>query len=401
MDAALAALKETHSEGGNGQGQALLFADPEPWPDPVDGDQLLREIGAFFKRFVVLPKGGLTALSLWVIHTHAFEAAGTAPILALPSPERRCGKTITLGILNELVRRPLPASNISPAAIYRTVEKFQPTLLLDEADSFLESREELRGILNSGHSRSTAFVIRTVGDEHDPRVFSTWGAKAISQIGQLPATLEDRSIVLQMKRKTPGERVERLRPEKVSAEVKVIRRKAARWVADHLEALREADPQILDVLNDRAQDNWRSLLAIADAAGGSWPQIARQATLLLSGPGVAEETSTGVQLLADLRALFKAEGSDFLASEDIVHRLHVLEERPWGEWKKGMPISKVQVAALLKKFGVRPKQLWLDDKPVRGYELADFHDPFSRYLPCESGDPLEANIDRGLSEVSD
>ena len=395
-----AILKEPRSEGGNGQGQEILFADPEPWADPVDGNQLAREIGALFERFVILPKGGATALSLWALHTHAFEATRTAPILALLSPERRCGKTVTLGILSELVGRPLPASNISPAAVYRTVEKFQPTLLIDEADSFLAGNEEMRGILNSGHPRATAFVIRTVGNEFEPRRFSTWSAKSIAQIGKLPATLDDRSIVLPMKRKTPGERVERFRPEKVSAALEVIRRKAVRWAADSLETLRESDPTIPEVLNDRAQDNWRPLLAIADTAGGSWPQIARQAALLLSGPGVAEENSGGVQLLWDLRDFFQKTKQDFLSSEDVVEKLLEMEERRWGEWKKGKPITKIQVAAILRKFRVRPKQCRLGSDPVRGYELTDLQDPFARYLASDSVQSVQINEINGLGDVS-
>jgi putative DNA primase/helicase len=109
--------------------------------------------------------------------------------------------------------------------LFRSVEKWTATLLIDEADSFLMGNDELRGVLNSGHRRDTAKVIRPAGDEHEPRVFSTWGAKAIAQIGKLPATLEDRAIVLQMKRKNPGEPVEWFRPERISAELEVLRRK--------------------------------------------------------------------------------------------------------------------------------------------------------------------------------
>jgi putative DNA primase/helicase len=79
------------------------------------------------------------------------------------------------------------------------------SLLVDEADSFLGEKEELRGILNSGHTRDAAYVVRTVGDEHEPRRFSTWAAKAVAMIGHLPDTLADRSIIIPMRRRAPGE----------------------------------------------------------------------------------------------------------------------------------------------------------------------------------------------------
>lgn len=396
-----AALKESRNTDEIVEGRELLFTDLQPWPDPVDGDQLLCEFAAFFERFAVVQKGATCTLSLWVLHTYALAAAYISPILAIVSPEKRCGKTVLLDVLFRLAWRAITVANITAASLFRAVEKWTPTLLVDEADSFLAGNEELRGVINSGHRRDTAKIIRTVGDEHEPRVFSTWGPKAIALIGRLPATLEDRAIVLPMKRKTSGERVERFRPERIVDELEVVRRKAARWAKDNLETLRESDPTIPDVLNDRAQDNWRPLLAIADAAGGSWPERAREAAVWLSSQDNAGENSAAVQLLSDLRGFFQNSMQDFLSSEEVVAKLLEMEERPWGEWTKGKPITKIQVAAILKKFGVRPKQTWVGSSPSRGYKLADFSDAFGRYLPSESVDPVGSNNDRGLSEVSD
>jgi putative DNA primase/helicase len=396
-----AALKESRNTDEIGEGRELLFTALQAWPDPVDGDQLLCALAAFFERFTVVQKGGTCALSLWVLHTYALAAAYISPILAIVSPEKRCGKTVLLDVLFRLVWRAITVANITAASLFRAVEKWTPTLLVDEADSFLAGNEELRGVISSGHRRDTAKVIRTVGDEHEPRIFSTWGPKAIALIGRLPATLEDRSIVLPMKRKTSNERVERFRPERIVDELEVVRRKALRWVADNLETLRESDPTIPDVLNDRAQDNWRPLLAIADAAGGSWPERARGAAILLSSQDNAGENSGAMQLLSDLRDFFQNTMEDFLPSDEVVAKLLEMEERPWGEWTKGKPITKIQVAAILKKFGIRPKQIWVDSSTSRGYRLADFNDAFSRYLPCESVESVGTNDDKGLSEVFD
>jgi putative DNA primase/helicase len=189
----------------------VAFPEREPWPEPVVGDELLNELVRTFQRFIVLPEHADTALALWVLFTYLADVVDVAPILAATSPEKRCGKTTLLALLNRLVHHPLSASNISAASLFRTVEKWSPALLIDEADSFLRDNGELRGVLNSGHTRDTAFVIRTVGDEHEPRRFSTWGPKAIAIIGSLPDTLADRSIVVELQRKSASERVEKLR----------------------------------------------------------------------------------------------------------------------------------------------------------------------------------------------
>jgi hypothetical protein len=201
VDAALSATGPDQPGEVEGQGRTLALADPDPWPEPVDGETLMVELMSTIQAYVILDGGAYVATALWLLHTHAHEAARVSPILAASSPEKRCGKTTLLTLLLGLARRPLPASNITTAALFRAVEKFQPTLLIDEADTFLREREELRGIINSGHGRATAIVIRTVGDDHEPRTFSTWAPKAIALIGDLPPTLEDRSIVLTLRRR--------------------------------------------------------------------------------------------------------------------------------------------------------------------------------------------------------
>jgi len=63
----------------------------------------------------------------------------------------------------------------------------------------------------------------------------------------------------------------------------MLRRQARRWCEDNLNILTAADPTVPETLTDRAADNWRPLLAVADRAGGAWPIRARDAALVLSG----------------------------------------------------------------------------------------------------------------------
>src|SRR5262245_15751315 len=278
-----------------GDHSETILSEPEPWPSEIAGSELLDQVERIFNLYVILPPGAAAMLALWTVHTYLLDGRDVSPIVAVSSPEKRCGKTIVLELLQALVYRPLPAANVTAAAVFRSIESFQPTLLMDEADKFIRDNEELRGVLNSGHRRRQAFVLRCDGDNHEPRRFSTWCAKAIALIGRLPSTIEDRSIVINMRRKSRDEKVASIH-QTLFLETAVISRKAARWAADNVEQLKLQDPTIPNPLNDRAADCWRPLLAIADLAGGGWPEIARQAVLSLA-KRTADDGSTSVQLL--------------------------------------------------------------------------------------------------------
>src|SRR5436190_14000459 len=126
----------------------------------ADGAALLEELSGVIQRFVVVPKSVADMLALWVVHTYAFELREVTTYVGIESPEKRCGKTTLLTVLSKLVNRPVLASNISSPAFFRVIEEIKPTLLIDEADTFLQGNDELRGILNSGYSRDSAFVWR-------------------------------------------------------------------------------------------------------------------------------------------------------------------------------------------------------------------------------------------------
>lgn len=247
------------------EGRKLELPESKPWQDPVDGAALLDEIEALVERFVVCSLPDRTAMALWVVLTWFEEAAQVAPILNIQSPEKRCGKSTLLALIMRLAKRPLGASNISPAGIFRVVEMHRPTLVIDEADAFLNDSEDARGIINSGHTRDAAFVIRCEGDPPEPARFSTWGFKAIAGIGHRAATIEDRSIAIKLQRKAKGENVERLRHAGRSMFDGTAAR-LARFARDSLEAFSQARPTLPDALNDREQDNWEGLLAVAEVA---------------------------------------------------------------------------------------------------------------------------------------
>jgi putative DNA primase/helicase len=350
----------------------------EPWPDPVDGDALLDSLRRVFRHYIVLPQGADIALALWVLHAWTYDAGDISPFLVLVSPTKRCGKTSVLIILYFLTPRSELSANITASVLFRYIEATRPTLLIDEADSFVKDNEELRGILNSGHTKTAASVIRNVevNGEHKPQRFSTWAPKAIATIQKLADTLEDRAVIVTLQRKARDAKVERLR-RRDSDEFADLRRQATRWAADNFERLKDPDPLVPEALNDRAADNWRPLLAIADLAGGEWPQRAREAARLLSGEG-HDAASLNVLLLGDCQSAFGDE--TVIRSADLVAKLAADPERPWAEYNRGKPITQRQLAKLLGGFQIISDTVHPPGLPQgKGYQRAHFEWAWEAY----------------------
>ncbi|PWU13608.1 MAG: hypothetical protein C5B50_18955 [Verrucomicrobia bacterium] len=440
-------------------------------PSTSEIGALLDALAATLRRFVVLPKWAPETLALWILHTYVYELREVSTYIGLESPEKRCGKTTLLSILNALVNRPVIAANISPPALFRVIEELHPTLLIDEADTFLQGNEELRGILNSGYTRSTAYVVRVssqrrrpLGEskvqspkskvegrsvpepstDHGPGTgernsedrgqrtedglltefkiqspstfakaaadkksnvkshptlaprptaldphatplahltggrltqFSCWCPKVISMIGRLPETLADRCIVITMHRKSTGERCERLRNLSAGG----LRRRCARFAADHARAIRAAKPKIPVDLNDRAADVWDPLLALADVAGGRWPALARDAATALSA--MAQESSPIGALLWDVLRAFSYYKAERLFSRNIIYFLGLLKERPWHEAMGSKKLNELWLAHQLRPYGIHPKTLRAAEMRAKGYERLDLLEVWLRYVP--------------------
>jgi len=378
LDKQVEALRESLEE----EKPSPSFGDPvEPWPEPIILSQLLDDIRHTVGRYVVCDEETKIASTLWISMTWVMEHVQVAPIAAITAPEKRCGKTTMLSILGKLVCNPMMASNISPAAIYRVIEHFKPTLLMDEIDTFInEDNPEIRGILNSGHTRDMAYVVRNVanGEDFIPTRFCTWGAKATAGIGEPPETMKDRSVCLRLRRKTGGEKAERLRyaPKDLFVD---IQRKLARFAEDYGEAIQEARPDLPDALNDRAQDNWEPLLAIADLAGEDWGRIAREAALKISSTE-NEPASLATELLRDIQQAFSERG-ERLWTNELLDYLTQHEERPWATYNHGKPITPSQIAKFMRDFDIASVDIKKMRQNLKGYRLEQFTDAFRRYLP--------------------
>jgi putative DNA primase/helicase len=382
---------------GQQAADGIGFNEVEPWPDPVAGNALLSDIAAAISRFIVCKPETSHAAALWIVMTWMMDVVQVAPLAVITAPEKRCGKSQLLTVLGKLSHHAMVASNITSAALFRVIDAWHPALMIDEADAFMRENEELRGILNSGHTRDSAYVVRVVGDDHTPKQFSTWGAKAIAGIGHLADTLMDRAIVLELRRKMPHESVERLRHAEHDLFDNLVSR-LARFALDNREALRRSRPGLPTKLNDRAQDNWEPLLAIADLAGGVWPEQARKSALVISGAD-DENGTIGNELLADIQRIFEGRHLLKISSADLIKELCDDEETPWATYNRGKAITPRQVAKRLREYGIVSKNIRVGYGQSKGFDYSQFQDVFARYLtspPSTSVPPSQPSNGKGF-----
>ena len=367
--------------------QAANFkaTNSEALQEEVNGAELLEEISSTMSRFVVLPEFMDNVLALWVMLTYCYDNFRILPQLAIYSPEKRCGKTTLLEVLGACANNALAASNITPAAVYHVIENDPPTLIIDEADTFFKRSKELQGICNSGHTKSSAYVIRAGKNNDGPIKYSTWCPKVIALIGNLGDTQRDRSIAVDMQRKLTTERVESV-PLDIIDTNEELRQKCLRWATDNSTNLRQACPEVPETDNNREHDNWTPLFAIADCVGGEWPDKVKQA--LISVTEEPEESeSISIKLLRDIHKIFAEKKLSKIHSKELVKFLTSIEEAQWGNNNNGKVLNANSLANLLEPYKIKPKQIWTKDKNKQGYHLEQFIDSFNRYIPDQCQEP--------------
>jgi hypothetical protein len=375
----------------------------------ASGAAILDELDRLFFRFVAFPSDEARwATALWTVHTHCLQAFESTPRIAFLSPEKGSGKTRALEVLGMVATDPIHAVNISAAALYRVIGNGDRTLLLDEADTYLgamvaKQHEDLRGLINAGHRRGAeVYRAEVSGKAVKVVAFPAFAPAALAGLGELPDTIIDRSIVIQMRRRAPDETVEPFRERYVRAETDELRDRIAIWTTAMLDTLTESRPEMPYGITDRPADVWEPLIVIGDECGEVWADRARQAATVLNAIRQERDPSLGVLLLSDCRRLFTDRGVDRLTSEQLVESLNNLVESPWGDLR-GKPIDTRGVAKRLRKYSVRPGDHRFGETTKKGYRIEDFHDAWTRYLPpvadvalvahpqgCRGDDPLVA-----------
>lgn len=346
--------------------------------------ELLSAIYDVIRTYLVISEAQAVVIALWVVHTYYIDAFERTPYLHISSAEKRSGKTLLLEILALLVYKPRFTSNASTAAIAR-IANARPTLLIDEADTFLvgtgERAELLRGILNAGFAKNGTYTRVSNGGEVVE--LSVYCPKVIAGLESLPDTVADRSIPIKMKRATVEERRRRYDRHEVEHVAIGI---CAQLLA-HTEGPSPAFARspLIEQLNDRQNDIVEPLMAIANLAGGTWPEKARATLLELFTTDAEEYQNTGTQLLSDIRDIFNETLLEGLQTKELINQLRVREESPWSDYQHGKALTANALARILKPYKIQTRVWWEVGRTVRGYQRRDFEDAWRRYLPQRTG----------------
>ena len=363
------------------QANALKLPQLEPWPEPIsNAPALFDNVHDRCLLYLYLPAGAAVVLTLWPAHAQAIKAFTLTPRLNFTSTEPGCGKTTALDFLAALSPNVLRTDNLKTAVLFRVVEQQQPTLLLDELDTYLHLYPDLRGLLNSGHSNG-GYAHRCEGNK--VRAFSSFAATALAGIGDLAKTLRDRSITVALFKAPPGVLKARFDKRHVETET-ILGRKMARWVQDNFDAIAACDPIMPRAAHNRLGDNWRPLFAIAQLIGGHWPQRILEAFTALTTRKEASN-NTAVVLLADIRTIFNQTGDSQIFSSMLADSLCSMPERPWSSINRGKPITQLWLARRLHSFGIGSHILRIGDARANGYLLSDFTDSFAKFLDNHPG----------------
>ncbi|HZZ23596.1 MAG TPA: DUF3631 domain-containing protein [Roseiarcus sp.] len=390
------------------QARARLGGDPviqdietTPWPDPVtDLGALLDVAVKEVKRFLIAPDAYYDVIALWCLHTHLVPrkelGVDYTPRLGFQSPKERCGKSTGLKCTLLMSHNPRPGASLTPSSVFRAVDASAISIMVEEGDNvFKNANPELLAVMNAGADRMLAKVMRTEKTDDGkfvPREFNCFAAVAFTSIKQVTKTLQDRSIVLQMKRATKGER-----PKKLTVRTRGglidIRRKFMRWATDLSEL---PDPKLPPDLFNRIEDRWFVLFQIAGLAGGDWPERCHKAALADFAREEADAVDGGPNgdLLGDVWEVFHASKKVQMFTKDILAALLAQSESPWTTINHGQPANEYYLRTNLRDFlpdnaeKIAPRKWREGIVQARGFHQLHFKDAFERYLgkglPCPS-----------------
>ncbi|MGY5073619.1 DUF3631 domain-containing protein [Streptomyces griseus] len=361
---------------------------------PIDGAALLDAVEAFHRRFNVFPtESAYVAVALWDAHAHLIDCFETTPRIAFLSPEPGSGKSRALEIVELLTPRPMSTVSASANALYRLVDSAEglPTVLFDEVDTIFGPKagadEALRGFLNAGYRRIGG-ALRCVGDgsNQNAQVFGSYCAVAMAGLGSLPDTVLTRSVIIRMRKRAPNEKVESYRQRIHEKQGHALRDRIAKWADTVRDQVANAWPEMPEGVTDRPADVWEPLLAVADAAGGTWPARARAACLDLINAGQDnDEASLGVRLLTDLRDTVFC-GADRVPTAVILEILLRMDDTPWGDLDD-KPLNSRTLAKLLGQYvtpaikPIKPRGIRTASGTPKGYYAEDLTDAWTRYCP--------------------
>lgn len=360
------------------------------------GADLLDRVLKFMQRFIILPSADAgIAVALWAAHTHLMSAWETTPRLAFLSAEPGSGKSVVMRLTALMCPLALEASSATTASLIRALDdpEGRPTYFIDEIDTKYGPKakgdEDLRCLINAGHGTG-GFILRNelVNNHWHPVKKSAFAAIAMAGIGNiLPDTILTRSVVVKMRKPLPNQRAEKYRHREHGKLGESLRGELAAWADQVREAAAQHWPRLPESIADRDEDVWGPLIVVADLAGGSWPERAREAAIsAVKSAKANNKPSLGVQLLTGIREAFGTR--DLISSRELVDTLSADEEAPWGSLgRKGL--EPRTLAEMLGEYDIQPRPIRPNGSAgsmVRGYRREDFRDAWERHPSCIKSD---------------
>ena len=390
-------------------GRSVELYEPEPWGQPVDGAKVLTEAYDVIMRHMVMREEDAMACALWAAHTFIYEVFDHTARLMINAPDAECGKTVLMThMVGNMVNRPQTVELMKAAPFFRLAEANHPTYLIDEMDVFIQDDSDLLAAVNNGWEPHGG-VPRCVGEDNEVRIFSTHCPVAMAGIElnkKLPATTISRSIVVNLERAAIDEMEDEdiydsKRHKKALLDVG---RKFARWCHDNKREIRNTKPTLPPKIRNRLADKWGPMFAIAQVAGGSWPENAKKA---LFGQVDMSEPSKGLILLADIMSVLTP-GEQHIHTKELIRRVCEIEDSPWIDYNfrqredNRRQIQDRQLSNLLKRYNVHPKKVRVG-KSLQGYERKELKQAFDRYVPLDTpklaGTTEQISNHAGFSDV--
>jgi flagellar biosynthesis GTPase FlhF len=368
--------------------------EEKPWPEPVDTLALLTEIMTQLQRYVIVHnKDGAIAVVLWIVFAWLHrDIAVHSPLLVFDSAEGDTGKTTLCGFIKFTTPRAYTGAELTGPNLYRFVDNLHPTLIIDDADRLLERKPDLVHIINVSWTRGTKIPRQVKGETY---FFDPFCPKVLAGVNiKLPkSTTATRAITVKLLPKLAHETVDEFSYTD-NDEFKMLRRKLARWSADNIPALEQANPKRPEGFNNRVAMNCKLLLAIADLAGDKWPKLARKAVVNLARE--RNKPSEGRQLLTAFRDLFRKHGTE-LASKKVQEWLTADKTGEWADFRgRGRPITQREIALLVDLYDIHPDVIHPSGrKAERGYKAEWFVTAFRHYLKTPARNRTTVRKPRG------
>jgi putative DNA primase/helicase len=351
----------------------------DSWPEPVNTRTLLDEVLSQIRRYVVIHDAAaadICALSVPFAWVHD-EIATYSPLVAIQAADVEAAKTTLTIVLSQLAPRARVIVKPTGPSLYRLIDHHHPTLFIDNADRLLSRDRDLSDIVAASWTRGTCIPRVVDGNVHEFDPFCLKILNGIDLLPHLDPAVRSRCIVIDLLPKLPDETVINFKHAKEDERFEMLRRQLRAI------AIRDAAPAMPDGFGGRLAENYALLFAIADLAGGDWPERARAAAVKLDRQHTAP--SLGRQLLAVFYDLFNQCGDEVTSRQ--VERAALVYSDEFANYKnRGRGINKWEVSHLLRPYNIAPGFVHPRGRALsdRGYHAEQFRIVFKHYL----GKPL-------------